>query len=425
MSPALVALVGLLLLAGATVPPPSAFACRSDANCTNSRVPSTACRICESQCRHLCDSDIVACDCSIKVCFKPQLECDDGDGSTIDHCDPISEVCLHQKSCTPFQDNECDDLDPCTVDTCGSDMVCSHKMKPNCCTTQGDCDDANPCTADFCMSQPGSSGVCVNDPSPHIGERCGAGSCMQLESPTVFIAMTCQPNGDCGSTSISCTDGKDCTMDSCDPEQGCQFRAIPGCICETDAACGANACDRARCQEDHQCTGPMPVSCDSGDECTKDGCDPATGCTHKPVTCDDGGPCTDSCRQGCQERHSPAFFEHVSCWAMKSVCEDIPAGSNDCLNRVVRTLMKTAPDANRKRKRHSARAALACARRLIGTRGISDNCAMELQDLENRINDWLAANVHKPASQRTRPPAATKLKTVAAGGRKDSETCRG
>ena len=98
---------------------------------------------------------------------------------------------------------------------------------------------------------------------------------------------------------------------------------------------------------------------------------------------------------------------------MKPVCEDIPAGSNGCLNRVVRTLMNTAPDANRKRKRHSARAALACARRLIDTRGISDNCAMELQNLENRINDWLAANAHKPAPQRSGPPAVTKLKTGA------------
>jgi len=424
MSPALAALVVLLLLAGAGVPPPSAFACRSDADCTT-------CRICESPCKRKfpCDPDFITCilPCLPKICITPnpsaRFDCDDADVCTRDICDLQMQVCLHEtiegcEMCDPSNpsDKQCNDFNPCTNDRCGRDGICSNTPIPNCCTTQAECDDGNPCTADACVREPGSrAGVCSYDRKKHNGDPCG-GSCMQLESATAFVGGTCQ-DGDCSpGIPLPCTDPKVCTMDTCDPEKGCQFPPIPCCPCETDADCGANACNGVTCQ-DHKCPCPpaaaMEISCDSGDECTKDGCDPATGCTHKPVTCDDGGPCTDSCRQGCQERHSPAFFEHVSCWAMKSVCEDIPAGSNDCLNRVVRTLMKTAPDANRKRKRHSARAALACARRLIGTRGMSDNCAMELQDLENRVNDWLAANVHKPASQRTGPPAVTKLKTVA------------
>ena len=42
-----------------------------------------------------------------------------------------------------------------------------------------------------------------------------------------------------------------------------------------------------------------PISCDDGDACTKDSCDPATGCTAEPVVCDDGNESTsDSCQEG-------------------------------------------------------------------------------------------------------------------------------
>jgi hypothetical protein len=49
---------------------------------------------------------------------------------------------------------------------------------------------------------------------------------------------------------VSCDDGNACTVDSCDPQSGCQT---------------------------------APLSCDDGDVCTQDACDPATGCTTTPL----------------------------------------------------------------------------------------------------------------------------------------------
>jgi hypothetical protein len=45
-----------------------------------------------------------------------------------------------------------------------------------------------------------------------------------------------------------------------------------------------------------QCT---PGSCDDGNVCTTDTCDPIQGCIHAPVSCDDGSACTtDTCSPG-------------------------------------------------------------------------------------------------------------------------------
>jgi hypothetical protein len=56
--------------------------------------------------------------------------------------------------------------------------------------------------------------------------------------------------GSCSTTPVSCDDGNACTVDSCDPQAGCQA---------------------------------APRSCDDGDVCTQDACDPATGCTGTPL----------------------------------------------------------------------------------------------------------------------------------------------
>jgi hypothetical protein len=65
------------------------------------------------------------------------------------------------------------------------------------------------------------------------------------------------------------------------------------------------------------------VSCDDGDACTLDACDPSTGCTHS-TACDDGDPCTeaDVCGGGI--------------CAGERVCgPDIPAGSERALRNGV------------------------------------------------------------------------------------------
>jgi len=72
--------------------------------------------------------------------------------------------------------------------------------------------------------------------------------------------------GACVFTPVSCDDGDACTDDTCDPATGCRSEA---------------------------------VTCDDGDACTSDTCDPVTGCSSTPMDCDDGDACTvDHCVDG-------------------------------------------------------------------------------------------------------------------------------
>jgi len=89
---------------------------------------------------------------------------------------------------------------------------------------------------------------------------------------------------------VTCDDGNACTTDSCDPAEGCTTEPV---TCDDGNACTTDSCDPAT-----GCT-TEPVTCDDGDACTTDSCDPATGCTTEPVTCDDNDACTtDSCVDG-------------------------------------------------------------------------------------------------------------------------------
>jgi len=86
-------------------------------------------------------------------------------------------------------------------------------------------------------------------------------------STKLTIRMQTGSGVGCVHSAISCDDGNACTEDTCDPVSGCVH---------------------------------TPIGCDDGQICTIDACVPATGlCTHTPTNCDDGNACTaDSCIQG-------------------------------------------------------------------------------------------------------------------------------
>jgi subtilisin-like proprotein convertase family protein len=87
-------------------------------------------------------------------------------------------------------------------------------------------------------------------------------------------------------TPVSCDDGNPCTDDVCDPELGC-IHPANAAACEDGNPCtGPDACSGGACA-------PGPNPCDDGDACTTDVCDGQGGCTHPPASCDDGNPCTD------------------------------------------------------------------------------------------------------------------------------------
>ena len=111
----------------------------------------------------------------------------------------------------------------------------------------------------------------------------------------VFVGGTCPPNH-CQGTTISCDDGNPCTDDTCNPASGCVHTnntspCNDGNACTTNDTCGGGICNG----------GPAP-SCDDGNPCTTDTCDPASGChsTNNTNPCDDGNACTtnDTCGGG-------------------------------------------------------------------------------------------------------------------------------
>jgi len=168
----------------------------------------------------------------------------------------------------------------------------------------------NACTADeiargkttICHHPPGNpenaSTICVgstgaNSPAAHIANHPGdsVGAC----------ANPC-PNG--------CDDSDPCTIDSCGAS-GCEHAVKDPC-CQSDQDCaaatvctGAETCDLTT----NTCTAGAPTSCDDGNPCTDDPCDPTDGCSVHP----DNGTCccqqfegpptgpdeADHCFQGC------------------------------------------------------------------------------------------------------------------------------
>lgn len=197
------------------------------------------------------------------------VSCDDGNSCTADACDSATGACRHDLL-------SCDDANPCTEDTCDPNTGCISRSAPR----EGQvCDDLNSCTGnDVCadgtcrgtMRADGEAcddaNVCTSD------DRCFTGHCVGF--------------GVEGGT--PCDDGNSCTAgDSCvygengDPACHGAARAI-GSPCDDRNACTTG--DRCVAPpvggENPVCSGPDPVSCDDGNRCTSDSCDPSMGCVH-------------------------------------------------------------------------------------------------------------------------------------------------
>ncbi|MGH9869646.1 MAG: LamG-like jellyroll fold domain-containing protein [Candidatus Polarisedimenticolia bacterium] len=103
--------------------------------------------------------------------------------------------------------------------------------------------------------------------------------------------------GNCSHAATTCNDGNLCTTDSCDPGLGCVF--TPVACSDGDACNGVETCNPG----DGQCVGGTPLDCNDGNSCTLDSCS-GGGCGHTAVsdgtTCDDGSGCTsgDTCSAG-------------------------------------------------------------------------------------------------------------------------------
>ena len=257
------------------------------------------------------------------VCAGAGINCDDKNVCTDDSCDN-GKGCVNTPNFNPCDDNNacsindvcfggpaicfgtplngttaCDDGNPCTFDTCDGKVGCTHAPKPN-----ASCDDGNPCTpGDACDS----TGKCISGANVcgcnsdsdcaanEDGNLCnGTLICNKVSAPYYCIVdqktvVNCDKTGDgqCKQTScntqtgkcgtVSFTDGTPCNADSS--------------VCTKSDACVAGLC-----------TADTPTSCDDGNPCTNDSCDPNSGCgkAYNVNACTDGNACTigDICNTG-------------------------------------------------------------------------------------------------------------------------------
>ncbi len=310
-------------------------------------------------------------------CKGEPLNCDDENSCTSDSCDkdegcknqPFSggacflppSFCGAKGVCDQGQCNSdnvvvCDDGIACTVDSCEGDETCLHEPDHSVCDdsqfcngqeqceAEGGCapaeapvvDDGVACTIDSCDEENDlivhlpddtlcdDADVCTGIESCDVELGCLEGAALDCDDQVPCTIDTCDPVDGCDSTpdQDACDDMVGCTIDSCDEALGC-LHEIDDAFCDDGIDCTETMCsEQAGCLID-----PDNTLCDDNIDCTSDSCSPDEDCLHYPLDalCDDENPCTaDSCEEGIGCVH--VFFdgsdETVTCCDANEVCED-------------------------------------------------------------------------------------------------------
>jgi hypothetical protein len=165
--------------------------------------------------------------------------------------------------------------------------------------------------------------------------QCQNGQIRDCTNGQLAAARSCDDRNACNGTEscvnnrcqavsapLVCNDGNACTDDSCNPASGCVFRNDNTNNCSDGNICnGEEACRNGRCET------AFFASCDDGNECTDDDCDPARGgCVHfnNNESCDDGNVCNgvSSCSNGtCSARTSGPFCDPDPGPCLQSFCD--------------------------------------------------------------------------------------------------------
>ncbi len=240
--------------------------------------------ICDATGNTPCKSN--TCDSATGVCGFVSLAngatCDDGDACT------LATACT-EGTCTGGSAVNCADDNTCTADGCSPAQGCYH-LNGN-----GPCDDGNPCTTGdqcaggACVSGTSNCNCAIDSDCKDDGNRCnGIPTCVTGQCTVLATSIvTCDP-----STNTACT------VAVCTPSKG---------VCEPAAVPDGTACsDGSVCTSKDQCIGGSCggtlASCDDGNACSTDSCDPLTGCknTANTLPCNDGNDCTsgDACAGG-------------------------------------------------------------------------------------------------------------------------------
>jgi hypothetical protein len=257
-------------------------------------------------------------------CVGQSILCDDGNSCTESECDPSTGEC--EFPITPGL--ECDDGDPCTLPgVCTALGVCDTQALDcndyNDCTTDkcegGDCLSTSDQTATSCVypdSGPDNQDLCIPvglcsggvcEPGTDICECHNDEDCLAQDDNLCDGITKCesglgglffckeQPDSD-----VNCDPGNDtaCLVNTCLPDVGeCEMvKKDNGAFC-TDS----NVCTTVDSCLDGVCTGGAQLSCDDGNVCTVDSCEPSIGCSSSPAqentSCSDNDNCTlnDKC----------------------------------------------------------------------------------------------------------------------------------
>ena len=229
-------------------------------------------------------------------------------------CDADGNVCTDGDTCkggvcAPGALKNCDDGNPCTKDVCDMATGCT-QLHDN----GAPCDDDNPCTVgDVCQGGQCDAGILKTCPS---GKACVIGECSLQTGKCVFAdqqeGKVCDDGdactekdacktGKCLGAIASCDDGNPCTSDACDPATGCKSQAAPGACSDANPCTLGDACEAGSCK-----SGTVK-DCNDSNGCTQDSCNLASGdCDHlgaklEGTPCDaDGSVCTqaDACKGG-------------------------------------------------------------------------------------------------------------------------------
>ncbi len=217
------------------------------------------------------------------------------------------------------------------------------------------CASAAECLSGYCVD-----GVCCDSPCSGVCQACnlsGTGTCQNVPDGTPCPDSNlcdgeeyCQTGQCLGGTPLDCTNQNSCTNDSCDPAVGCVHAPVPdGTSCSDQNPCNGVE----TCQSGH-CTQGTPLDCDDKNLCTLDDCEPLSGCVHEslpdgtncgggpcgpatceagecvpgdPTICDDQNPCTrDFCdpQTGCGYEAYPDGWECGKCkMCVSSQCTEI------------------------------------------------------------------------------------------------------
>lgn len=254
-----------------------------------------------------------SCDKKLGCAYVPNSQpCDDKDACT------VGDMCK-SGACAPGTVTSCDDKNPCTIDQCDK---ATGKCGTQASTDGTLCEDASLCTNDtVCKTGQCAGGtkvVCKDDGNPCTSDACSdALGCKFPAQDGVCDAddSVCTPKdfcsaGKCVADSIkSCDDNNPCTDDVCDKLKDClntpnSAKCDDGLMCTVGDTCKGGSCSLN-----------TPKNCSDGNDCTEDSCDAKTGCgsvnSLLGSSCSDGDACStgDGCDgKGACKSTGPALW---------------------------------------------------------------------------------------------------------------------